>query len=69
MESTSTTRIFVDQATNEQVLEMDKCKSKDAGTYTVTISNEFGSDNCSATLIVTDKPEEVEDWKAMLKKT
>lgn len=69
IEKSATTRLFVDEATSEQVLEMDKCKSKDAGTYTVTITNDFGSDSCSATLIVTDKAEEVEDWKAHLKKT
>ena len=40
-----------------------------AGTYSCTISNEYGSDACSATLIVTTSEEEAEDWKAQLKKT
>ena len=39
-----------------------------AGTYSCTISNEYGSDACSATLIVTTSEEEAEDWKAQLKK-
>ena len=40
-----------------------------AGTYSCTISNEYGSDACSVTLIVTTNEDEAEDWKAQLKKT
>jgi len=35
----------------------------------VTIENKFGSDTAPATLMVTDKEEDVQDWKAQLKKT
>jgi hypothetical protein len=68
MENNSKTRVFFDEETAQYVLEMDEVKTKDAGTYTVTISNEYGSDTCSVTLICTDKEEEVQDWKAALKK-
>ena len=44
-------------------------QAKDAGTYTVTISNEFGSDSAPATLMVTDNEEEAQDWQSSLKMT
>ncbi|ELT91013.1 hypothetical protein CAPTEDRAFT_109753, partial [Capitella teleta] len=69
MENNAKTRVFFDEETKQYVLEMDDIKTKDAGTYTVTISNEYGSDTCSVTLICTDKEEDVQDWKAALKKT
>ena len=69
MENNSTTRVFYDEEVKQYVLEMDNIKPKDAGTYTVTISNEYGSDSCPATLMSTNKEEDVEDWKAQLKKT
>lgn len=39
-----------------------------AGTYVVTIENEHGTDQCSATLIVTQDAKEMEDWISQLKK-
>ena len=69
MENNSKTRVYLDQETGQHVLELDGIQSKDAGTYTVTISNEYGSDSCPATLMATDKEEEAQDWKAQLKKT
>lgn len=63
------TRIYYDEATGQHVMEIDNIKEKDGATYTVTISNEHGENTCSVTLIVTDKPEEAQDWKAQLKKT
>jgi hypothetical protein len=44
-------------------------QAKDAGTYTVSISNEFGSDSAPATLMVTDNQEMVEEWQKTLKMT
>lgn len=69
MENNKKTRVYFDEESGQHVLEMDDTKSKDAGTYTVTITNEYGSDTCSVTLITTDKEEEVQDWKSALKKT
>jgi len=63
------TRVFFDQEAGQHVLEMDQIKKTDAGTYTVTIVNKFGTDTCPATLMVTDNADEVQDWKAQLKKT
>ena len=51
------------------VEQMRDIKNKDAGTYTVTATNEHGSEQVPATLMVTDKMEEVADWKSQLKKT
>lgn len=59
--------VFVDEATGEHVLQIKDIKDKDAGTYTVTASNEHGSEQAPATLMVTDKLEEVADWKSQLK--
>lgn len=63
------TRVFFDDESQEYVLEMDEIKKADTGTYTVTIQNKFGSESCPATLMVTDKEEDVQDWKSQLKKT
>ena len=63
------TRVYFDQETSQHVLEMDNIKKNDTGTYTVTIENKFGTESCPMTLMVTDKEEDVQDWKAQLKKT
>ena len=62
------TRIYKEEETGMFVMELDGIKKKDSGTYTVTISNEYGTESCPVTLMVTDKPEDVVDWKAQLKK-
>ena len=63
------TRVFYDEESDEHVIEMDATKKNDAGTYTVTIENKFGTESCPATLMVTDKEDEALDWKDQLKKT
>ena len=62
------TRVYVDEETGEDVLEIDGIKKNDAGTFTVTITNKYGVESCPATLMVTDKEEDVQDWKSQLKK-
>lgn len=47
-------------------MDIENCKSKDAGTYQVTATNEFGSETCSVTLIITQNPEDVVDFKNLL---
>ena len=69
IENNHKTRVYKDEATGQHVCEMDNCKGKDAGTYTVTISNHFATEACPATLMITKNAEEVEDWAASLKKT
>lgn len=59
--------IFVDESTKENVIQIKDIKNKDAGTYTVTASNEHGTEQAPASLMVTDKLEEVMDWKSQLK--
>ena len=63
------TRVFFDEELHHHVVEMDGIKKTDTGVYTVTIENKFGSDSAPATLMVTDKADEVTDWKSQLKKT
>ena len=48
-------------------MEILDIKKKDAGTYNVSATNEHGTEQVAATLIVTSIPEEAEDWKAALK--
>ena len=63
------TRVYLDEESKQHYVEKDNIKPKDAGTYTVTIENEFGSDSCPATLMVTKDAAEAEDWAKSLKKT
>jgi obscurin-RhoGEF protein len=60
-------KLSYDATTKQHILIISDIKSKDAGTYTVTATNEHGSVQAPATLMVTDKEEEVADWKAALK--
>lgn len=59
--------IYKDESTGEDVMEILNIAKKDAGTYNVTATNEHGTQQVAATLIVTAIPEEAEDWKAALK--
>jgi len=69
MSNDAKTRVYYDEQAEQHVLEMDQIKKTDTGTYTVTIDNKFGTETCPATLMVTDKEEDVLDWKNQLKKT
>ena len=59
--------IYKDENTEENIMEIQDIKKKDSGTYNVTATNEHGTQQVAATLIVTSIPEEAEDWKAALK--
>ena len=61
-------QVYQDEATSEYVFKIKDVKSKDAGTYTVTASNEHGSEQCPASMMITTKAEEVNDYKSQLKK-
>ena len=69
MEANDVTRVFHDDVTEQYALEIDNVKAKDAGTYTCSISNVYGSDSCSVTLMVTENEAEMDDWLSQLKKT
>lgn len=51
-------RTYVDELTNEHVLEIDKIEEKHAGIYTINIENEFGHEKTSAILAITANPDE-----------
>ncbi len=61
-------KIYSDDSINAYFMEIENCKQKDAATYVVTASNEFGTETCSVTLIITTNPEEVPDYKTLLMK-
>lgn len=58
---------YYDEETGEHVLKMADVVEKDEGTYTVTATNEHGTEQAPATLMVTEFEEEAVDWKAQLK--
>ncbi len=60
-------KIYYDEKIDVYFMEIANCKSKDAGTYQVTATNEFGSDTAPVTLIITQNPDEVVDLKSKLK--
>ena len=60
-------KIYEDDKTGQQVFEISDIKTNNAGTYLVSATNEHGTAEAPATLIVTDNPEEAEDWLKQLK--
>lgn len=50
----------------EHVLEVNDVKRSDAGVYTVTVSNQFGSVSCPVSLVVESDESKVPDWRAKL---
>ncbi len=59
-------KIFYDEKIDVHFMEIMNCKQKDAGTYQVTATNEFGCDTAPVTLMFTHNPEEVVDYKLNL---
>ena len=59
-------KIYSDDSIDAYFMDINGCKPKDAGTYQVTATNEFGTDTASVTLIITENPEEVVDYKSLL---
>lgn len=60
-------KIYFDEQIGVNFFEIQNTKSKDAGTYQVTATNEFGSVTEPVTLIITQNEEDVVDLKSMLK--
>ena len=52
MTNDAKTRVYYDEHAEQHVLEVDQIKKTDAGTYTCTIENKFGTETCPATLMV-----------------
>lgn len=61
------TKIYFDEQSGANFLELLNTTSKDAGTYQVTATNEFGSVSEPVTLIITKDAGDVVDMKSMLK--
>lgn len=60
-------KFHFDESSQTHLLEILNCTSKDKGTYQLTAKNPHGSETVAVTLMITDKPEEVNDLKAILK--
>jgi hypothetical protein len=58
---------YYDEELKAHFLEISACGSNDKATYQVVASNEHGSETTAVTLIISDKPEEVSDYKSGLK--
>ncbi len=67
LEESNEVKVYYDEREDIHCMEIDNCKPKDAGTYQVTATNEFGSETIPVTLIITQNPEDVVDLKTMLK--
>jgi len=65
-EASENVKIYYDETIDVNFMEILNCKQKDAGTYQVTATNEFGSDTAPVTLMFTHNPEEVVDYKLNL---
>ena len=48
----------------KHVLEIDDVKRADAGVYTITVSNQFGSISCPVSLVVETDETSTPDWRA-----
>lgn len=62
-----TTKIYYDETCDVNFMEVLNCSQKDAGTYQVTATNQFGSDTAPVTLMFTHNPDDVVDYKLNLK--
>lgn len=60
-------KTLYDSELNAYFLEIQKCSTSDKGTYQVIATNDHGSETAAVTLNMTDKPEEVTDFKSTLK--
>jgi hypothetical protein len=67
IQESSEIKIYYEEESDMHCMEIDNCKTKDAGTYQVSASNEFGTETIPVTLIITKNPEDVIDLKNMLK--
>jgi hemicentin len=63
----SDAKMYYDKELDAHIMEIDDCKQKDAGTYQVTATNEFGTETAPVTLIITANEEEAIDYKSNLK--
>ena len=60
-------KIYYERESDCNFMEISYCKPKDAGTYQVTATNEFGVDTAPVTLIITDNTDDVLDYKTQLR--
>lgn len=67
LQETDDIKIYYDSEIDVNFMEIKNCRQKDAGTYQVTASNEFGTETAPVTLIITQNPEDVVDYKTNLK--
>ena len=68
LQDSKETKIYSDDSINAYFMDVENCRQKDAATYLVSATNEFGTETCSVTLIITINPEEALDYKTLLMK-
>ena len=67
LEDSAETKIYYDKSIDVNFMEILNCKPKDAGTYQVTATNEFGVETAPVTLMFTHNPDDVVDFHLNLK--
>jgi hypothetical protein len=67
LEDSADLKVYYDQSIDVHFMEIFNCKQKDAGTYQVTATNQFGVETAPVTLMFTHNPEDVIDYKTNLK--
>ena len=67
LETAGDIKTSFDQKSGRHMLKIKNFTTQQSGTYTVLIENEYGNEETSATIIVTEKEEEAQDWKSTLK--
>ena len=67
-ENTSKYSLYYDDELDAHFFEINQCSEADAGLYTVTLQNVHGTLTKPVSCIIVTKPEEVIDYKSILRK-
>lgn len=67
-ENTAKYELYYDDDLDAHFFEINQCSAADAGTYTVTIQNIHATVTKTVSCIIVTKPEEVIDYKSILRK-
>jgi len=67
-ESTPKYGLYYDDELDAHFFEIDQFSEADTGTYTVTLQNVHGTLSKTVSCIIVTKPEEVIDYKSILRK-
>ena len=67
-ENTQKYTLYYDEELDAHIFEINQCSEADTGTYTVTLQNTHGTVTKPVSCFMASKPEEVIDYKTILRK-